>query len=78
MLKETIYLNSLKKAEEFVNEIKNLQSDFDINNGSRCVDAKSLLGIMSVNLEQPLEIVCMVAEGEHETVDNILSKYKNV
>lgn len=78
MLKETIYLANPEKAEEFVNDIKNLQSNFDINNGSRCVDAKSLLGIMSVNLEQPLEVVCIVADGEQDIVNGILKKYKNI
>ena len=52
-----ISLNSIDKVKSFVNEISKFDFDFDLISGRYIVDAKSLLGIYSLDLSKPLELL---------------------
>lgn len=47
-------LNSMEKVHEFFEKIANMKGDYDIEQGRRCIDAKSLLGIFSLDLKEPV------------------------
>ena len=52
----TIKLNSIDKVKEFVRIITNFDNDFDLRSGRYTVDAKSILGIFSLDLSKPIEL----------------------
>ena len=52
----TIKLNSIDKVKEFVRVITAFDNDFDLRSGRYTVDAKSILGIFSLDLSKPIEL----------------------
>lgn len=57
MTKVMISLSSIDDVKVFVNEINMLPFDADLVSGRYTVDAKSIMGIFSLNLSQPIELV---------------------
>lgn len=56
MKKVMISLNSIDKVKSFVNTISKFDSDFDLISGRYVIDAKSIMGIFSLDLSQPIEL----------------------
>ncbi len=65
-----ISLNSIDKVKSFVNEITKFDNDFDLVSGRYVIDAKSIMGIFSLDLSKPIELN-IHAEGN--MTDEILS-----
>ena len=65
-----ISLNSIDKVKSFVNEITKFDNDFDLVSGRYVIDAKSIMGIFSLDLSKPIEL-SVHAEGN--VTDDILS-----
>ena len=76
MVKFRIKLGDVETANKFVSEITPLASEFDIAYGKGAIDAKSIIGIMGLDMSVPLELNCVIADGEQEKVEKILAKYK--
>ena len=57
MVKFEINLGGIEGAKSFYNLIKNFDSDIDLCIGRYVIDAKSVLGIFSLNLERNLTLV---------------------
>ena len=51
-----ISLNSIDKVKAFVNEISKFDCDFDLVSGRYVIDAKSIMGIFSLNLSKPIKV----------------------
>ena len=51
-----ISLNSIDKVKAFVNDITKFDYDFDLVSGRYVVDAKSIMGIFSLDLSKPLQL----------------------
>ncbi|MCD8098024.1 MAG: HPr family phosphocarrier protein [Lachnospiraceae bacterium] len=51
-----ISLNSIDKVKAFVNEITKFGNDFDLVSGRYVIDAKSIMGIFSLDLSKPIEL----------------------
>ena len=51
-----ISLNSIDKVKAFVNVIGQFDSDFDLISGRYVIDAKSIMGIFSLDLSQPIDL----------------------
>ncbi len=51
-----ISLNSIDKVKSFVNTISQFDSDFDLISGRYVIDAKSIMGIFSLDLSQPIDL----------------------
>ena len=49
-----ISLNSIDKVKAFVNEISKFDCDFDLVSGRYVIDAKSIMGIFSLDLSKVL------------------------
>ncbi|MEZ3445630.1 MAG: HPr family phosphocarrier protein [Lachnospiraceae bacterium] len=73
MRKMTIALRSTDEVREFVREVMPLENEYDLISGKYVIDAKSILGIYSLNLSKPLELVIRGECGDDLTV---LDKYK--
>ena len=49
-----ISLNSIDKVKSFVNDITKFDYDFDLVSGRYVIDAKSIMGIFSLDLTKPI------------------------
>ena len=65
-----ISLNSIDKVKAFVNEISKFDCDFDLVSGRYVIDAKSIMGIFSLDLSKPINLN-IHAEGA--TLDSVLA-----
>lgn len=50
MKKVKVSLNSIEKVKRFVNDINRFDFDFDLVSGRYVIDAKSIMGIFSLDL----------------------------
>ena len=51
-----ISLNSIDKVKSFVNEITKYDYDFDLVSGRYVIDAKSIMGIFSLDLSKSIDL----------------------
>ena len=51
-----ISLNSIDKVKAFVNDITRFDNDFDLVSGRYVIDAKSIMGIFSLDLSKPIDL----------------------
>ena len=51
-----ISLNSIDKVKSFVNDITSFENDFDLVSGRYVIDAKSIMGIFSLDLSKPISL----------------------
>ncbi len=52
----TIFLDTVEKVKNFSSMINKFDGDFDLISGDYIIDAKSIMGIFSLNLKEPLEL----------------------
>ena len=67
-------LNSIDKVKSFVNAITQFEFDFDLVSGRYVIDAKSIMGIFSLDLSKPIELV-IHAEDHLDEIMDILKPY---
>ena len=58
-----ILLETIESVKKFVSIIANLDADFELISGRYIVDAKSILGIFSIDLSKPV-LLRINAEGD--------------
>ncbi|MBP1563161.1 MAG: HPr family phosphocarrier protein [Oscillospiraceae bacterium] len=58
-----IKLNSIDEVKEFVTLTNNCAFDVDLMSGRYAIDAKSIMGIFSLDLSKPLKMI-VHAEGD--------------
>ena len=51
-----ISLNSIDKVKSFVNDLTKYDEDFDLVSGRYVIDAKSIMGIFSLDLSKPIDL----------------------
>ncbi|MBE5935104.1 MAG: HPr family phosphocarrier protein [Lachnospiraceae bacterium] len=56
MKQVTISLNSIDKVKSFVNDVTKFDTDFDLISGRYVIDAKSIMGIFSLDLSNPINL----------------------
>lgn len=76
MVKVVVNLNDIEKLKSFVNVVSTFEADFDAVRGRYIIDAKSIMGMMSLNLSKPLDIVMHDHDNEKE-VARFLEVAKN-
>ena len=69
-----ISLNSIDKVKSFVNGITKFDNDFDLVSGRYVIDAKSIMGIFSLDLSKPIALN-IHAENNVEEVLEVLKPY---
>ena len=67
-----ISLNSIDKVKAFVNDITKFDYDFDLVSGRYVIDAKSIMGIFSLDLSNPLQLQI---EDWKEEYASVIEKY---
>ncbi|MBQ1289940.1 MAG: HPr family phosphocarrier protein [Lachnospiraceae bacterium] len=71
-----VSLNSIDKVKQFVNDINRYSYDFDLVSGRYVIDAKSIMGIFSLDLSQPIDLNIHAEGAELEEVLKTLSVYE--
>lgn len=56
MTKATVSLQAINDVKEFVNIVMKYDFDIDLVSGRYAVDAKSIMGIFSLDLSKPIEL----------------------
>ena len=51
-----ISLNSIDKVKSFVNDIAKFDAEFDLVSGRYVIDAKSIMGIFSLDLSKAIDL----------------------
>jgi phosphotransferase system HPr-like phosphotransfer protein len=69
-----ISLNSIEKVKSFVNDISKFDNDFDLVSGRYVIDAKSIMGIFSLDLSKSIDLN-VHAEDNIDEILEILAPY---
>ena len=69
-----ISLNSIDKVKSFVYELTKYDYDFDLVSGRYVIDAKSIMGIFSLDLSKPIDLN-IHAEDNVEAILETLKPY---
>ncbi|MCI7812151.1 MAG: HPr family phosphocarrier protein [Lachnospiraceae bacterium] len=72
MLQKKIKLNELEAVKEFVSAASGCDFDIDVSYNRVIIDAKSMLGVLSLDLNQVLTVKY---GGENLRFEDVLSKY---
>lgn len=57
MVKTVIILNSTDKVKSFVKKSESFEEDIDLASGRYIIDAKSVMGIFSLDLSKPIDLI---------------------
>ena len=68
-----ISLNAIDKVKSFVNDISKFNYDFDLISGRYVIDAKSIMGIFSLDLSKPIDLSI---HAEEENIEALLETLK--
>lgn len=71
-----IKMDSVEHVKEFVKTVVKYQNDFDLVNDRYVIDAKSILGIMTMDLKQPIELVIHGNENSHQEIIQELERFR--
>ena len=68
-----ILLKSINDVKDFVNIVNKYDFDVDLTSGRYIVDAKSIMGIFSLDLSKPIKV-----EVHNEDADNFIHEIKGI
>ena len=71
-----ISLNSIDKVKSFVNDITKFDYDFDLVSGRYVIDAKSIMGIFSLDLAKPLDFVVHDDSAKADELLDAVTKFR--
>ena len=72
MKEQIISFKTVEEIKEFVGAACNCPFDIDVVSGRITIDAKSILGMLSVNWQEEL---CVIYEAQNEKFDTVVQKY---
>ena len=70
-----ISLNTIEKVKSFVNDITKFDTDFDLVSGRYVIDAKSIMGIFSLDLSKPISLSIHADESGLDAIMETLTQY---
>ena len=66
-----VSLNPIDKVKSFVNVLTKYDEDFDLVSGRYIIDAKSIMGIFSLDLSKPISLNIHATENLDEIMESI-------
>jgi len=72
MLEKKIRLNAVNDVREFVRAAEKCEYDVDVFYNRMVIDAKSILGVMSMDLTKPLTVKY---SQEDRSLESVLNKF---
>ena len=74
MTTTTVRLSQIDDVKNFVNTIMRFDFDIDLKSGRYAVDAKSIMGIFSLDLSKPIDLNIHAEDNLSEVLD-VLKPY---
>lgn len=74
MRKFTVHLKSINDVKEFVRIVNEYPYEVDLASGRYIVDAKSIMGIFSLDLANPIEV--QIHQDESSDLEKSLQNFK--
>ena len=75
--KITITLNDFSKIKKFSSDVVKFESDIDLVKGRYIIDAKSTIGIFTLDLSSPVDVIIHSDnEDEIKRFNEVMEKYK--
>ena len=66
-----ILLNTLEKVKNFVNIVSTYEEEIILESGHYQVDAKSILGIFSLDLTKPMDLIFLESKPSKKLLEDI-------
>ena len=70
-----ISLNSIDKVKSFANTIVKFENEFDLISGRYVIDAKSIMGVFSLDLSQDITLNIHAADSDMDAILTALAPY---
>lgn len=70
-----ISLNSIDKVKSFANTIVKFENEFDLISGRYVIDAKSIMGIFSLDLSQDITLNIHASDSDMDAILTALAPY---
>jgi len=70
----TVLLSSINDVKAFVNVVTKYDFEIDLTSGRYVVDAKSIMGIFSLDLSKPIDLA-IHAESNMDEIMEVLKPY---
>ncbi len=76
MITKTVALNTIADVKEFVNIVALCDYEVDLVSGRYHIDAKSIMGIFSLDLSKPIELRAYTDDAEKlfDAIDQFIVK----
>ena len=71
-----VSLSSIDKVKAFVNDISGFPADFDLVAGRYVIDAKSIMGIFSLDLSKPIDLNIHADGKDFDVICKVLAPYR--
>lgn len=72
-----VFLGTIERVKDFVNAVTRLDCDVDIVSGRYVIDAKSIMGIFSIDLSKAVNVRIHAEGTEAEEALQVISKFEN-
>ena len=76
MIKKTLNLNEVVKIQNFVSSASIHNYDIDVISGRYIIDAKSIMGIFSLDLSKPINILIHADEVEAKDFLDVIKNFE--
>lgn len=73
MKRYTIRLSTIDAVRGFVTAVTGFNGDLDLSSGRYVIDAKSIMGIFSLDLSSPIQLTCQ--SGDAEELEKLIAPY---
>ena len=70
-----VMLDTIDKVKSFVNDLTKFDCDFDLVSGRYVIDAKSIMGIFSLDLSKSIDLT-IHGDGDIDAILAVLKKYE--
>ena len=71
MVSVNIHLKEINDVYRLVNILVGFDGNVDLESGRYKVDGKSILGIFSLDLRQPIKLTCQCEEGAEQLMEQL-------
>lgn len=72
MRKVNVKFRDVEQVRQFVNIIDKFDASFDLGSGKKIVDAKSILGVMALDLSRPL---CLRYQSDDKEIEEKIAPF---
>lgn len=76
MIKKTLNLNEVVKIQKLVSSASIQNYDIDVISGRYIIDAKSIMGIFSLDLSKPIDILIHADEAEAKDFLDVIKDFE--